>query len=122
MHRNSFINSPKALDISLNLKDDPGIYVAGQLTGLEGYMESAASGILAARFLHERLAGGTPRIPSENTMCGALLRYITAANKDFQPMGANMGLLPPLKEAVKGKWERHAALAERALDDIKKLR
>ncbi|MCL2539311.1 MAG: methylenetetrahydrofolate--tRNA-(uracil(54)-C(5))-methyltransferase (FADH(2)-oxidizing) TrmFO, partial [Oscillospiraceae bacterium] len=122
MHRNSFLDSPKALDVTLNLKNSPNTYVAGQLTGFEGYMESALSGILAARFMHERLEGGEPRIPTEFTMCGALLRYITRPNEDFQPMGANMGLLPPLEEAVRDKRERYAALAQRALEDMEKMR
>lgn len=121
MHRNTFLDSPAALFTTLNLKRSPNIFVAGQLTGFEGYMESAASGILAARFLHERLSGRAPAVPSENTMCGALLRYISAPNRDFQPMGANMGLLPPLEETIKDKKARYAALSARALADMKKL-
>lgn len=118
MHRNSFLNAPEILHITLNLKSCPNTYIAGQLTGFEGYMESAASGILAAGFLDESLSGGTPKIPSENTMCGALLRYITNKNKDFQPMGANMGILPPLKTEIRDKKARYAALSERALSDL----
>ena len=120
MHRNSFLNSPKLLNPTLNLKKLPNIYVAGQLTGFEGYMESAASGILAARFLATVLQDGIPEIPGENTMCGALLRYITAESKDFQPMGANMGILPPLDIGIKDKRKRYAAFAERALEQFDK--
>lgn len=118
MHRNSFINSPEALNITLNFKKNPNVYVAGMLTGMEGYMEAAVSGILAARFLHSELTGTMPGIPPETTMCGALLRYITTQNRDFQPMGANFGLLPAIDIAVKSKKERRRALAERALEDI----
>lgn len=115
MHRNTFLNSPEVLARNFSLRTEPGLFFAGQITGFEGYMESAACGLLAARALLARLRGGafTPQ-PAE-TMCGALCGYITAANKDFQPMGANMGLLPPLAEVVKGKRERYAALAARAL-------
>ncbi len=118
MHRNSFVDAPKVLNPTLELKNSKNTYLAGQLTGFEGYMESAASGILAARFLLDRLEGKTPEIPSENTMCGALLRYITTENKDFQPMGANMGILLPLSEEIRDRKERYAAFAERALLDL----
>ncbi|MEA4912861.1 MAG: methylenetetrahydrofolate--tRNA-(uracil(54)-C(5))-methyltransferase (FADH(2)-oxidizing) TrmFO [Oscillospiraceae bacterium] len=118
MHRNSFLNAPRVLQPTLNLKAAPHIYIAGQLSGFEGYMESAACGQLAARFLGAALRGETARIPGEDTMCGALLRYITAPNKDFQPMGANMGILPPLPAAIRDKKERYAALAERALREM----
>lgn len=115
MHRNSFIDSPRALAQTLNLKRYPNVYIAGQLTGFEGYMESAACGLLAARFAGARVAGKDSGVPGPYTMCGALLRYITAPNQDFQPMGANMGLLPPLEEPVRDKQERYARLSARAL-------
>jgi methylenetetrahydrofolate--tRNA-(uracil-5-)-methyltransferase len=115
MHRNTFLNGPAALGADLSLKERPNIFFAGQITGFEGYMESAACGLLAARAALARLEGQPWAMPPAETMCGALARYVTAPNKDFQPMGANMGLLPPLDEAVKGKRQRYAALAERAL-------
>ena len=120
MHRNTFINSPMALNISMNLKAHPCVYFAGQITGTEGYMESAMGGILAAKFLLEA-GGGEVKIPSENTMCGALLRYITSPTKDFQPMGANMGILPPLDILEKDKQKRYQFLADRALQDIERI-
>ncbi|NLC78273.1 MAG: methylenetetrahydrofolate--tRNA-(uracil(54)-C(5))-methyltransferase (FADH(2)-oxidizing) TrmFO [Ruminococcaceae bacterium] len=120
MHRNSFLNSPEVLNISLNLRKSPNVFVGGQLTGFEGYMESAASGLLAARFLKRRDEGKGELIPSENTMCGALLRYITAPNKSFQPLGANMGVLPPLLELIKDKRKKYEALSERALSDMRR--
>ncbi|MEA5050855.1 MAG: methylenetetrahydrofolate--tRNA-(uracil(54)-C(5))-methyltransferase (FADH(2)-oxidizing) TrmFO [Oscillospiraceae bacterium] len=118
MHRNSFLNSPRVLLPTLSLRAAPNIRIAGQLTGFEGYMESAACGQLAARFAAAALRGRTARIPGPDTMCGALLRYITAPNSDFQPMGANMGILPHLAEPVRDKKQRYAALAERALREM----
>ena len=118
MHRNSFLNSPKVLSIDLRLKNSPKTFIAGQLTGVEGYMESAAAGILAGMFAGAYLGGTEKAAPGPNTMCGALLRYITTENKDFQPMGANMGILPPLDQEIKNKTERYTAFAVRALRDI----
>lgn len=118
MHRNTFLNSPKLLNPTLNLKSAGNVYFAGQITGFEGYIESAACGMLAARSLADALEGKPPRIPSENTMCGALLRYIAAENRDFQPMGANMGILPPLDGLIRDKRVRYGRLAERALKDM----
>ncbi|MEG1650792.1 MAG: methylenetetrahydrofolate--tRNA-(uracil(54)-C(5))-methyltransferase (FADH(2)-oxidizing) TrmFO [Oscillospiraceae bacterium] len=122
MHRNSFINSPKVLNITLNFKNHKNIFVAGQLTGFEGYMESAGCGIMAAKFMHDFLTGKESAIPSANTMLGALLRYITTENKDFQPLGANMGILPPLSEQVRDKRLRYEALADRGLKDMREYR
>ncbi len=119
MHRNTFINSPKVLTKSLNLKAHKNVYFAGQITGFEGYMESAASGLLAARAVCAALSGEDVPGYSNLTMCGALLNYITTENEDFQPMGANMGLLPPLDYIVKGKRDRYMAIAERALETYK---
>lgn len=115
MHRNTFLNSPKLLGPDLALKEHPAIFFAGQITGFEGYMESAACGLLAARGALARLRGQPYTPPPPETMLGALTGYITAENKDFQPMGANMGILPPLAEPVRDKRARYAALASRAL-------
>ncbi len=118
MHRNTFLDSPKTLNRNLSLRRYPNVFVAGQLTGFEGYMESAGCGILAARFLHDRLCGRESALPGENTMLGALLRYITTENRDFQPLGANMGVLPPLADSVRDKRLRYGELARRALHDM----
>ncbi len=117
MHRNTFLNAPRLLEPGFCLKGGDALYFAGQITGFEGYMESAACGLLAARALWKQAAPASARWapPPAETMCGALSAYIAAPNKDFQPMGANMGLLPPLAEPVKGKRERYAALAHRSL-------
>ena len=116
MHRNTFLDSPRVLTEQQFLKEHPNVFFAGQITGFEGYMESAASGLLAARQILARLQGRTLPPPPAETMCGALLRYITTPNKDFQPMGANMGILPrtPDIDAIRDKRERYAALSQAA--------
>ena len=116
MHRNTFLDSPRVLTAQQCLQDHPNVFFAGQITGFEGYMESAASGLLAARQILARLQGRTLPPPPAETMCGALLRYITTPNKDFQPMGANMGILPrtPDIDAIRDKRERYAALSQAA--------
>ena len=119
MHRNTFLNSPKLMAENLVLKAHPNVWFAGQITGFEGYMESAACGLLAARSILAALEGKTMTPPPADTMCGALIRYITSENKDFQPMGSNMGILPPLETHIRDKRERYAALADRAVADMK---
>ena len=118
MHRNSFLDSPKVLSPHLSFKNAPNIFAAGQITGFEGYMESACCGILAANFMDMHLRGKEAKLPPVDTMCGALLHYVTAENRDFQPMGANMGLLPELPEVIKDKRLKYGALAERALASL----
>ena len=117
MHRNTFIDSPRLLDKHFRLKSQPNIRFAGQITGVEGYMESAMSGIIAAQSLMREISNmPTLSLPAE-TMCGALCSYISDGSvRDFQPMGANMGILPPLAEHVKGKQARYEALSKRALE------
>lgn len=117
MHRNTFLNSSEVLDISLSLKNSHNTYIAGQLSGFEGYMESACCGLLAAVSLYARLKGRTA-VPPEESMCGSLLRYITAENRDFQPMGANMGVLPPLDTEIRDKAQRYAAYSRRSLEKM----
>ena len=116
MHRNTFLNAPAVLTPALCLKEHPNVFFAGQITGFEGYMESAASGLLAARSVWARLTGRAWTPPPPQTMCGALLGYITTPNKDFQPMGANMGILPRPEavQAIRDKRERYLALSETA--------
>lgn len=115
MHRNTFINSPHLLNTTLNLKAYPQVYFAGQITGFEGYMESAACGLLAARSIFAVLQEKSlPELPNV-TMLGQLVCYITSENKNFQPMGANMGILPPLETHIRDKRERYMAVAQRAV-------
>jgi len=116
MHRNSFLNSPKVLNKGFNLKAYPSVFFAGQITGVEGYMESAASGILAGinavRFAENKDFLDLP----QTTMLGALSEYISDKTvKNFQPMGANFGNLPLIEPKIKDKRLRYAALSERAL-------
>ncbi|MCL2077409.1 MAG: methylenetetrahydrofolate--tRNA-(uracil(54)-C(5))-methyltransferase (FADH(2)-oxidizing) TrmFO [Oscillospiraceae bacterium] len=120
MHRNTFLDSPRLLDRHFMLNNSDNVYFAGQITGTEGYAESAAGGIIAGLSLARKLIGKEPLELPETTIIGALSRYISDQNvTNFQPMGANMGLLPPLPERIKGKKERYAALAERAIKDLK---
>lgn len=119
MHRNSFINSPMLLNQNLSLKKENRIFFAGQLSGVEGYMESAASGILAGINAYKMLTNTPPVILPKTTMLGAMVDYITNEQTvKFQPMGANFGLLPALDTHIRDKKERYKALALRALDDL----
>ncbi|MGI6036914.1 MAG: FADH(2)-oxidizing methylenetetrahydrofolate--tRNA-(uracil(54)-C(5))-methyltransferase TrmFO [Limnochordia bacterium] len=115
MHRNTFIHSPRLLHPSLQLKELPRVFFAGQITGVEGYMESAATGILAGINAAHLLQGKEPFTPPPTTMLGALVGHITSAIGDFQPMNANFGLLPPLERRIRNKAQRKSLLAERAL-------
>ncbi|MBA2467736.1 MAG: methylenetetrahydrofolate--tRNA-(uracil(54)-C(5))-methyltransferase (FADH(2)-oxidizing) TrmFO, partial [Sphingomonas sp.] len=115
IHRNSFINSPKLLDGELRLKSKPNIRFAGQLTGCEGYVESAAIGLIAARFAEAELAGRPFSAPPHETAIGALLAHITggADAATYQPMNVNFGLMPP-PEARTRKADRKKAYTDRA--------
>ncbi len=122
MHRNSFINSPKILNRNLSLKRADNVFFAGQLSGVEGYMESAASGIVAGINAVNKLLDKQPLILPKTTMIGALLDYITDETvQNFQPMGANFGVLPPLKTHIRDKRDRYAALANRSLEYFKTI-
>ncbi len=118
MHRNTYINSPENLNADFSLKSRPAVFFAGQITGVEGYVESAASGILAAVHAYNRLSGKPAVIPPATTVCGALSRHISSPNSDFQPMNAHFGSLPPLERTIRDKKQRYARLTERALNDI----
>ena len=116
MHRNSFLDSPRLLDADYHFRGQDGLYFAGQMTGVEGYMESAASGILAGKNLARQLQGKPPLILPRETMMGALAAYISSApTENFQPMGANMGILPDLPERIRGKQEKYQAYADRGM-------
>ena len=119
LHRNTFLNSPRLLDGSLRLKARPSLRFAGQITGCEGYVESAAVGLLTGRFAAAELSGETPITPPVTTAMGALLNHITggADASTFQPMNVNFGLFPPIEGTLRGK-ERKQALAARALRDF----
>ena len=118
MHRNTFINSPELLDNTYNLKAKSNIYFAGQITGVEGYVESIASGLVAGLNAVAKF-NNTEKITFPNeTVIGALSSYISTENTKFQPMNANFGILPPLEEKIKDKIQRYTKMAERALKSL----
>jgi methylenetetrahydrofolate--tRNA-(uracil-5-)-methyltransferase len=119
IHRNSYVNAPAALTPHLSLRDDPLTLLAGQMTGVEGYTESAATGLMAGINLARLLAGADPALPGGTTMIGALYRYLREADpRHFQPMNANFGLLDDLETPVRDKRRKREMLAERALRDL----
>lgn len=120
MHRNTFINSPELLNDDFSFRKRENLFFAGQITGVEGYMESAASGILAGINMANKIKGKEKFVPNELTITGQLARYISDENiKNFQPMGAAFGLLPPLDEKIRDKKLRYKTLAERGLSALK---
>ena len=118
MHRNTYINSTKLLDASYNLKTNKNIFFAGQITGVEGYVESISSGLIAGMNAVKKYLGEDKKIYNEYTMIGALAKYISTENDKFQPMNANFGILPPLDEKIRDKKLRYEKLADRALKNI----
>ena len=122
MHRNTYIESPKLLSSEYRMKDDPKVFFAGQITGVEGYIESTASGYLAGYYAAlSALKKDSPVIFSAETMIGAMAAYISDCNgKHFAPMNANFGLVAPRGYKVKGKKkEKNMAYAERALAEVR---
>ena len=123
MHRNTFLPSPKLLNFDFSLKTDPLLFFAGQMTGVEGYVESAASGLYAAISLIEKLEGRTSIDFTTQTALGALGHYVSGyTGSDFQPMNITFGLMDPLNERVRGKQQRNTRLSERALDTVRTLK
>lgn len=122
MHRNTFLDSPRLLSADYAMLDTPDLFFAGQMTGVEGYMESASSGMMAGINAVKRMKGEPSVILPPTTMIGALSRYIADSTvKDFQPMGANLGILPPLTETIRDKRQRAAAYAQRSLEDLARM-
>lgn len=122
MHRNTFLNSPQILNEDFSLKKNKNIFFAGQITGVEGYMESAASGILAGINAARRIKNEESLILPNETMMGSLSEHVSSSvSKNFQPMGANFGILPSLEVHIKDKKERYRALAERSIKILKSL-
>ncbi len=119
MHRNTYLNSPDVLGRNYQVKDRPLLRFAGQLTGVEGYMESTASGLVAGVSLAKALLGEPEPDFTGDTVLGALALHVTTPTSDFQPMNANFGILRPLDERVRGKRNRYEKLAERSLDTLK---
>lgn len=119
MHRNTYINSPELLDATYNFKKQNNIYFAGQITGVEGYVESIASGMVAGINAANKLQNKNIIVFPKETVIGALADYISSPKEYFSPMNANFGILPELPEKIKDKQERYEKLAKRALDKIK---
>ncbi len=119
MHRNTFLNAPALLNAGLDLRARPKLFIAGQLTGVEGYVGNIVTGLIAAINLGRTLCGREPWIPPRTTMTGSLLHYVSHADpQEFQPMKANFGILPPLQTRIRRKRERYQAYASRALRDL----
>jgi methylenetetrahydrofolate--tRNA-(uracil-5-)-methyltransferase len=122
IHRNSYLNSPAALTPHLSLRDAPMTLFAGQITGVEGYTESSATGLLAGINLSRMLHDEAPLIPPPTTILGALYRYLREADpKHFQPMNANFGLVDDLPQTIRDKRLKREKIAERALDEMRKF-
>ena len=118
MHRNTYIQSPAVLNSDFSVKNNKNLYFIGQITGVEGYVESAASGLLAAVHLTDEILGREKHLFDERTISGALEKHISTPTKDFQPMNANYGILASLPERIRDKKERYRATSERALAAI----
>lgn len=121
MHRNTYIQSPDVLNPDFSFKNNRRIFFAGQITGVEGYVESAASGLLAAIKIADEILLRPTRVFDERTVLGALSKHVSSPNKDFQPMNANFGILSPLQTRIRDKKERYRALAERSLEVVRSL-
>lgn len=121
MHRNSFINAPKVINGYFRLKDNSSTFIAGQLSGVEGYVESIASGLMCG-INAARLVEGKEliKLPS-TTIIGALCRYLESDNADFQPMNANFGILPPLENKTRDKAKNKLLYSDRSLKDLEKV-
>ena len=118
MHRNTFLDAPRLLTGGFHLKTRPELLFAGQMTGVEGYMESAGSGLIAGLNAVRRLRGQTELVLPADTMLGALQRHVAEPNAHYQPMGANFGIMPPIEPHIRDKKARYAALAARAMDSL----
>lgn len=122
MHRNTFLHAPGFLDSSYQMIGRPGLYFAGQMTGVEGYVESASSGLVAGISLARQMLGLPPVDFTDLTAIGSLAHHVAHATGDFQPMNANFGLIAPLDAHIRNKQERYGAIAARALNVIEALR
>ena len=122
MHRNTFLNAPAVLNADYSAKEDPYLYFAGQMTGVEGYVESAASGLCAAINLFLKIKGELPAAWDAETVCGALSLHVSTPRENFQPMNANYAILAPLSQNTRDKAHKKRQYAERALEKIQELR
>ena len=120
MHRNTYINSPEILDNTFNLKGT-NIFFAGQISGVEGYVESIASGFTVGVNIANKILNKEEIIFPEETVIGALAKYISTPKEDFQPMNANFGILPNLEVKIRDKIERYTKLAEKSINRTKQI-
>lgn len=118
MHRNTYINAPKVLNSDFSMKKNHDIYFAGQISGVEGYVESAASGLMVAYNIVNRLRNIDLVFPRE-TVLGSLSNYISTQNEDYEPMNANFGIVPPLEKKIRDKKEKYTILANRSIEKLK---
>ncbi|MBQ9789990.1 MAG: methylenetetrahydrofolate--tRNA-(uracil(54)-C(5))-methyltransferase (FADH(2)-oxidizing) TrmFO [Clostridia bacterium] len=120
MHRNTYINSPKHLNADFSMKAHPFVFFAGQIAGVEGYVESIASGLLCGINMARKLEGKPSFVPDTTTIVGGLMHHISSATENFQPMNANFGILQPLDEIIRDKSQKKLAYSKRAVDNITK--
>ena len=121
MHRNTYINSTELLDNTYNLIKNNNIFFAGQITGVEGYVESISSGLVAGINAANKYLNKDKFILNDKIVCGALAKYISTENKRFQPMNANFGILPPLEEKIRDKKIKYEKLAQRAIENVREV-
>jgi len=122
MHRNTFINSSKVLKANMQMREKDNIFFAGQITGVEGYVESIASGMIAGINVVRMIEGKDKFVLPTNTMLGALVNYVVTPNDKFQPMNANFGILPKLDCMIRDKQERYRKLAEISIKEMNELK
>jgi methylenetetrahydrofolate--tRNA-(uracil-5-)-methyltransferase len=122
VHRNTFLNAPKLLDSTFQLRDDPGLYFSGQISGTEGYVESAAGGLLTAYFVAARLRGAEPVLPPATTALGGILTHLGRNPDDYQPSNITFSHIAPWDGKRLKKREKYEAMAERALRDLESFR
>ena len=121
MHRNTYVNAPGVMNADFSLKSDENVFVIGQLSGVEGYVESIASGLMGAINADRRANRKAPFVPPKSTICGALCRHITSPAGNYQPMNANFGILPPLDGGkIKDKKQRKRAYTLRGIQDMER--
>jgi methylenetetrahydrofolate--tRNA-(uracil-5-)-methyltransferase len=118
VHRNTFLDAPALLDATFQLRSEPGVYFAGQISGVEGYVESAASGLLVARFVAERLSGREPRLPPPTTALGGLIAQLSRHPGDYQPSNITFSHIAPYEGRRLKKRAKYEVMAERALADL----
>ncbi len=122
MHRNTYINAPEVLNSDFSMKQYPLTFFAGQISGVEGYVESIASGLMCAIHMDRKLQGKEALVLDNTTVIGALSNYVATENSDFQPMNSNYGILAPLGENIRNKKDKKALLSKRAIENIKKIK